>query len=98
MPLRTVTSPAAFLKVLMMPCMSIMASGADIASCASSAVALREVSSVFMDHLPTDMILTLGQQLQLPVRDLQSACEARRQCLIVRDHHDGLSLICDQMF
>src|SRR5215207_56443 len=95
MPLRTVTSPAAFLNVLMMPCMSIMASGVDIACCAGLAVDLER--GVFIAYLFQECVPFSIHRLQLPVHDLQCAREAGRQGLVMSHHQDRFALIGNQM-
>src|SRR5215211_3877460 len=105
MPLRTVTSPAAFLNVLTMPCISIIGSlllsGAGlgvrsglVSMCfMESTVGLRGACNVFIDFLPLKYVTFFNQRLQFPIQDLERARETRGKSLVMRHHDDRLALI-----
>src|SRR5215211_7865873 len=97
MPLRTVASPAAFLNVLTMLCMSIIGSGMDIVSGGGATVGLGERCNVFTCLLAPRAISHFMYGLQFPVQNFQRAREARRQTLVMRNHDDGLALFRNQV-
>src|SRR5215216_1854969 len=97
MPLRTVTSPAAFLNVLTIPCMSIMGSRVDMVSGGGATVGLGERRNVFTYLLPHRVISHFVHGLHFTVQNFQCARETRRQTLVMRDHDDRLALLRAQV-
>src|SRR6266498_429467 len=97
-PLRTVTSPAAFLKVLTMPCISMIASGVDISWLLGLARGLGEAGCGFISYLFQRFRICALYRFQFSIRDSQCPCEARCKSLVMRHHDDGLALVTDKMF
>src|SRR5215216_3468856 len=96
-PLRTVTSPAAFLKVLTIPCISMSASGVDISCLCRSTLSLRDARGVIISYLFKKFPISALQLCQLPVSNFQCTCEARRKGLVMRHHDNGFSLVANQV-
>src|SRR5512141_57313 len=96
-PRRAVNSPAAFLKVLTIPCMSIMG------SLRGEGLGMREAGSAFGCERSVIIYSASFQSIcikrkvhQLTICNPQSAREARGKTLVVRHHDDRLAQFADQ--